>query len=71
MELIKSVVQFIPELSTDISPEERAKIIKTILIVCGVAYIADKCFDYLKSTSVNLQGSNVVALDSSAVVLTE
>lgn len=71
MELIKSVVQFIPELATDISPEERAKIVKTILVVCGVAYIADKCFDYLKSTSVNSQASNIAASDSSVAILTE
>ena len=71
MELINSVAHFIPDLVADISPEKRAEIAKTIVIVCGVAYIADKCFDYLKSISVNTQASNVAVLDSSAALLLE
>lgn len=71
MELINAVAHFIPDLVADIAPEKRAEIAKTIVIVCGVAYIADKCFDYLKSISVNAQTPNVAVLDSSTTLLLE
>lgn len=71
MEFINAVVHFIPDLVADLSPDERAKITKTLIVVCGVTYVADKCFDYLKSTAVNAQTAHVTVIDSSTTNLLE